>query len=210
MPAPFHGVKGLRAGFRLERGFLFFRLPAACSPLAASAPTWDRPPRISASSTSTPTLLRGAVIVGLLRPLSLFLCLSLSRRLCFSLPRRCLSPALSPSPRLWPSDSLAFSLRLPCGLAAPPSSRLAAFLSPTPFSSPSPDPRAPPFAVYQAWMGYYKNYLKQMRWDVDQLVDEGNQFASKAFISSEVSGIPKNTIGKMGLKGVGAECGCQL
>ena len=56
--------------------------------------------------------------------------------------------------------------------------------------------------VYQAWLGYYKNYLKQMRWDVDQLVDEGNQFAFKALISSEVPGIPKNTIGKMGLKGV--------
>lgn len=56
--------------------------------------------------------------------------------------------------------------------------------------------------VYQAWLGYYKNYLKQMRWDVEQLVDEGNQFAFKALISGEVPGIPKSTIGKMGLKGV--------
>ncbi len=56
--------------------------------------------------------------------------------------------------------------------------------------------------VYQAWLGYYKNYLKAMRWDVEQLVDEGNQFAFKALIAGEVPGIPKSTIGKMGLKGV--------
>jgi ATP-dependent RNA helicase MSS116 len=56
--------------------------------------------------------------------------------------------------------------------------------------------------VYQAWLGYYKNYLKQMRWDLEKLVDEGNQFAFKALISGEVPGIPKSTIGKMGLRGV--------
>lgn len=56
--------------------------------------------------------------------------------------------------------------------------------------------------VYQAWLGYYKTYTKQLRWDVETLVDEANMFAFKGLIAGEVPGIPRNTVGKMGLKGV--------
>lgn len=56
--------------------------------------------------------------------------------------------------------------------------------------------------VYQAWLGYYKNYVKQMGWDLERLVMEGNKFAYDALLAGEVPGIPKSTVGKMGLKGV--------
>ncbi|RPA75444.1 DEAD-domain-containing protein [Ascobolus immersus RN42] len=56
--------------------------------------------------------------------------------------------------------------------------------------------------VYQAWLGYYKNYVRPLRWSVEQLVQEGNKFAIEALIAGEVPGIPRNVVGKMGLKGV--------
>jgi ATP-dependent RNA helicase MSS116 len=56
--------------------------------------------------------------------------------------------------------------------------------------------------VYQAWLGYYKNYVRQLGWDLERLVAEGNQFAFDALVAGEVPGIPKSTVGKMGLKGV--------
>jgi ATP-dependent RNA helicase MSS116 len=56
--------------------------------------------------------------------------------------------------------------------------------------------------VYQAWMGYYKNYVKQMGWDLETLVAEANKFAFEGLIAGEVPGMMKSTIGKMGLKGV--------
>jgi ATP-dependent RNA helicase MSS116 len=56
--------------------------------------------------------------------------------------------------------------------------------------------------VYQAWLGYYKNYVRQMGWDLERLVQEGNRFAYDGLVAGEVPGIPKSTVGKMGLKGV--------
>lgn len=57
-------------------------------------------------------------------------------------------------------------------------------------------------SIYQAWLGYYKNHLKALKWDVNMLVQEGNKFAFEALGAPEVPGIGKSTISKMGLKGV--------
>ena len=56
--------------------------------------------------------------------------------------------------------------------------------------------------IYQAWMGYYKNHLKALRWSPADLVKEANLFALKGLDAGEVPGLQKKTIGKMGLKGV--------
>ena len=56
--------------------------------------------------------------------------------------------------------------------------------------------------IYQAWLGYYKNHLKGLKWDNVQLVREGNKFASESLGSPDVPGIKKSIVGKMGLKGV--------
>lgn len=55
---------------------------------------------------------------------------------------------------------------------------------------------------YQAWMGYYKNHLRAMRWDSAQLVQEANTFALEGLQSPEVPALQRKTVGKMGLKGV--------
>jgi ATP-dependent RNA helicase MSS116 len=55
--------------------------------------------------------------------------------------------------------------------------------------------------TYQGWLGYYKNYLKQLGWDNVRLVAEGNKFAFEGLGVPEIPGIPKSTIGKMGLRG---------
>lgn len=57
-------------------------------------------------------------------------------------------------------------------------------------------------ATYQAWLGYYKNHLKGMKWDSARLVQEGNKYAFEGLGAPEVPGIPKTTVGKMGLKGI--------
>ncbi|KAK0121725.1 hypothetical protein ONS95_010011 [Cadophora gregata] len=56
--------------------------------------------------------------------------------------------------------------------------------------------------TYQAWMGYYKNHLKGLKWDNHMLVLEANEFAKFGLGAPETPGIAKSTIGKMGLKGV--------
>lgn len=56
--------------------------------------------------------------------------------------------------------------------------------------------------VYQAWLGYYKNHIKSLRWDVAQLVQEGNKFAFEGLGSPDVPGLKKSIVSKMGLKGV--------
>ena len=56
--------------------------------------------------------------------------------------------------------------------------------------------------TYQAWLGYYKNHLKGMKWDSARLVAEGNKFAYEGLGSPEVPTIAKGVVGKMGLKGV--------
>lgn len=56
--------------------------------------------------------------------------------------------------------------------------------------------------IYQAWMGYYKNHLKNLRWTTAELVQQANRFAREGLDCAEVPGLQKKTIGKMGLKGV--------
>ncbi|KUJ19462.1 DEAD/DEAH box helicase [Mollisia scopiformis] len=56
--------------------------------------------------------------------------------------------------------------------------------------------------VFQAWLGYYKNHTKGMKWDNERLVREGNAFALNGMGAPEPPGIRKTTVGKMGLKGV--------
>ncbi|OBR09256.1 DEAD/DEAH box helicase [Colletotrichum higginsianum IMI 349063] len=55
--------------------------------------------------------------------------------------------------------------------------------------------------IYQAWLGYYKNWMKSLKWEKEQLVAEGNIFARDALASPETPAIQKSTVGKMGLRG---------
>lgn len=56
--------------------------------------------------------------------------------------------------------------------------------------------------VYQAWLGYYKTFMKLMGWSATELVRQANIFALEGLNCPEVPGLEKKTIGKMGLKGV--------
>ena len=56
--------------------------------------------------------------------------------------------------------------------------------------------------IYQAWMGYYKNHLKGLKWTTTELVRQANAFALQGLGCAEVPGLQKMTVGKMGLKGV--------
>ena len=56
--------------------------------------------------------------------------------------------------------------------------------------------------TYQAWMGYYKNHTKGMKWDNERLVREANKFAYEGLGAPEVPALQKSTVSKMGLKGV--------
>jgi ATP-dependent RNA helicase MSS116 len=56
--------------------------------------------------------------------------------------------------------------------------------------------------IYQAWLGYYKTFMKTMGWSVTDLVREANAFALQGLECPEVPGLERKTIGKMGLKGV--------
>ncbi|PKS09642.1 hypothetical protein jhhlp_004261 [Lomentospora prolificans] len=55
--------------------------------------------------------------------------------------------------------------------------------------------------IYQAWLGYYKNHLKGLKWDNVQLVSQGNTYAREALLAPETPPIAKSTAGKMGLRG---------
>lgn len=55
--------------------------------------------------------------------------------------------------------------------------------------------------VYQAWLGYYKNHMKGLKWDRELLVHEGNVYAKNGLGAPETPSIAKSTVGKMGLKG---------
>lgn len=55
--------------------------------------------------------------------------------------------------------------------------------------------------VYQAWLGYYKNHMKLMKWDREQLVEQGNIYATDGLGAPETPSIAKSTVSKMGLKG---------
>lgn len=56
--------------------------------------------------------------------------------------------------------------------------------------------------VYQAWLGYYKTFMKTMRWTPEELVRQANTFAIEGLLCPEVPALERKTIGKMGLKGV--------
>ncbi|KAI1197747.1 ATP-dependent RNA helicase MSS116 [Nemania serpens] len=56
--------------------------------------------------------------------------------------------------------------------------------------------------TYQAWLGFYKSYLKRMGWDTVRLVAEANKFALEGLGAAEVPSLEKSTVGKMGLRGV--------
>lgn len=55
--------------------------------------------------------------------------------------------------------------------------------------------------VYKAWLGYYKNHLKALKWDKEELVRQGNVFARDGLGSPDTLPIAKTTVGKMGLRG---------
>ena len=56
--------------------------------------------------------------------------------------------------------------------------------------------------VYKAWLGYYNNHQKGLRWDKEELVRQANIFASEGLGMPETPPIQKSTVGKMGLRGV--------
>ncbi|KAJ3579840.1 hypothetical protein NPX13_g716 [Xylaria arbuscula] len=56
--------------------------------------------------------------------------------------------------------------------------------------------------TYQAWLGYYKSYVKKMGWDNARLVEEANRYALEGLGAVEVPSLEKSTVGKMGLRGV--------
>ncbi|KAF5321238.1 hypothetical protein D9619_001167 [Psilocybe cf. subviscida] len=57
--------------------------------------------------------------------------------------------------------------------------------------------------AYQAWLGYYKGFLKSMQWSEQRLVSEANTFATTGLLYADgVPPLQKTTVGKMGLKGV--------
>lgn len=56
--------------------------------------------------------------------------------------------------------------------------------------------------VYQAWLGYYKSYCKGLGWDSARLVEEANKYAFEGLGASEIPGLQKSVVSKMGLKGI--------
>ncbi|KPM41451.1 hypothetical protein AK830_g5059 [Neonectria ditissima] len=56
--------------------------------------------------------------------------------------------------------------------------------------------------IYQAWLGYYNNHMKNLKWDKEDLVSQGNIFAREGLGSPDTPPIAKTTAGKMGLRGV--------
>ncbi|KAM0268093.1 hypothetical protein ACHAQH_010042 [Verticillium albo-atrum] len=55
--------------------------------------------------------------------------------------------------------------------------------------------------IYQAWLGYYNNHMKALKWDKEELVAQGNIYASDGLGCPETPAIAKTTAGKMGLRG---------
>ena len=55
--------------------------------------------------------------------------------------------------------------------------------------------------AYQAWLGFYKTFMKSLRWDAETLVSEANKFALDGLGAPEVPTLYKSTVGKMGLRG---------
>lgn len=55
--------------------------------------------------------------------------------------------------------------------------------------------------VYKAWLGYYNNHLRGLRWDKEELVRQANIYAREGLGTAETPIIQKSTVGKMGLRG---------
>lgn len=55
--------------------------------------------------------------------------------------------------------------------------------------------------IYKAWMGYYNNHMKGLRWDKEELVRQANTYAREALGTPETPTIQRSTVGKMGLRG---------
>ncbi|KID94036.1 ATP-dependent RNA helicase MSS116, partial [Metarhizium majus ARSEF 297] len=55
--------------------------------------------------------------------------------------------------------------------------------------------------IYQAWLGYYNNHMKGLRWDKTELVRQANIFARDGLGTPETPPIQKGVVGKMGLRG---------
>ncbi|CAM1505912.1 Fc.00g115490.m01.CDS01 [Cosmosporella sp. VM-42] len=55
--------------------------------------------------------------------------------------------------------------------------------------------------IYQAWLGYYNNHMKALKWDKEELVRQGNVYARDGLGAPETPAIAKTTAGKMGLRG---------
>ncbi|KAG2040168.1 P-loop containing nucleoside triphosphate hydrolase protein [Suillus americanus] len=55
--------------------------------------------------------------------------------------------------------------------------------------------------AYSAWLGFYKSWLKQLRWSPTELVQQGAVWAQNAVATWVPPPIPKRTVGLMGLRG---------
>lgn len=55
--------------------------------------------------------------------------------------------------------------------------------------------------AYQAWMGYYNSFGKQLGWNKAKLVEAANRFATECMELPEIPPLEPRTVGKMGLKG---------
>ncbi|KAJ3062046.1 hypothetical protein HDU99_005352, partial [Rhizoclosmatium hyalinum] len=57
--------------------------------------------------------------------------------------------------------------------------------------------------AYQGWLGFYNAWCREFGWrQKEALVEVANRFAVECMGCDEVPGIPRQTVGKMGLKGV--------
>ncbi|KAM5349690.1 hypothetical protein ACJ41O_006195 [Fusarium nematophilum] len=56
--------------------------------------------------------------------------------------------------------------------------------------------------IYQAWLGFYNNYMKNLKWDKVELVRQANVYAREGLGSPDTPPIAKTTAAKMGLRGV--------
>ncbi|KJA13799.1 hypothetical protein HYPSUDRAFT_49610 [Hypholoma sublateritium FD-334 SS-4] len=56
--------------------------------------------------------------------------------------------------------------------------------------------------TYKAWLGYYKSHARAMRWSDADLVAQANAFADAGLHADGVPPVERQTVGKMGLKGV--------
>ncbi|POS86539.1 hypothetical protein EPUL_001238 [Erysiphe pulchra] len=56
--------------------------------------------------------------------------------------------------------------------------------------------------IYQSWIGYYRTHIKEMGWTAQYLVVEANKFAKEGLRAPEIPMLTKDTIAKMGLRGM--------